>query len=81
MISYFSNEGASSFPLPIYMLLASVLYEVNKKFWNLLPAFLTLFNKLSGLRRHDIAQHYWILYCVVQRLSQHNFKILYRRQI
>jgi hypothetical protein len=37
--------------------------------------------KLNSLQRYDIAQNYRILHRVVQRLSQHNLKILHYRHV
>jgi hypothetical protein len=38
-------------------------------------------SKINNLQIHDIAQNYRILLEVVQRLSQHNLKILKHRHI
>jgi hypothetical protein len=43
--------------------------------------FIQLRRKLKSLQRYDIAQNYRILQGVVQRLSQHNLKILHHRHI
>jgi hypothetical protein len=43
--------------------------------------FIHLRRKLNSLQRYGIAQNYRILRRVVQRLSQHNLKILHHRHI
>jgi hypothetical protein len=38
-------------------------------------------NKLSSLQNYDVAENYRILHKVIQRLSQHNPKILHHHHI
>jgi hypothetical protein len=53
----------------------------SRNFINIFLYFIHLRRNLNSLQSYHIAQNYRILHRVVQRLSQHNFKISHHRHI